>query len=151
MGKPRKYRQSVTLIRPTYDIWFGMVRRCTNPKATDYDRYGGRGIFVCARWLNFDNFFADMGEKPDGMSLDRIDNDGPYSPENCRWATGHVQTRNTSATHMLSMNGVTLCATDWAQIIGIDPSAISHRRRNGWPEEYLLAPKGSSLKGLILK
>jgi hypothetical protein len=76
-----------------YDIWSAMIQRTTNPRNPRYSDYGGRGIGVCDRWRDFVNFYADMGPRPDGMSLDRINNDEGYSPENCRWATA-VQQRN---------------------------------------------------------
>jgi hypothetical protein len=77
-----------------YAIWQSMVQRCGNPKRKDYARYGGRGIKVCERWLTFASFLADMGERPSGMSLDRIDNNGNYEPRNVRWATPKEQRAN---------------------------------------------------------
>lgn len=77
-----------------HSIWASMRQRCSNPKDSDYPNYGGRGILVDPRWDNFEIFYADMGEKPEGLSLDRIDNDGPYSKENCRWATPVQQRHN---------------------------------------------------------
>lgn len=79
----------------TYYIWAAMIQRCTNPKSRDYKLYGAIGISVCDRWRNsFEAFLADMGERPDGRSLDRVDNDGNYEPSNCRWATAVEQARN---------------------------------------------------------
>lgn len=80
---------------PTYHVWQGMLARCGNPNNRAYSYYGGRGISVCDRWLSFPNFLADMGEKPDGLSIDRFpNNDGNYEPGNCRWATVDEQAHN---------------------------------------------------------
>lgn len=84
----------VTVQSPTYMSWSSMLKRCSNPSSKDYKSYGGRGVTVCDRWHSFDNFLADMGEKPIGLSIDRRDNDRGYEPGNCRWATTTEQNRN---------------------------------------------------------
>jgi hypothetical protein len=95
---------------PEYPVWAAMVQRCTNPNDKSWERYGGRGIQVCSAWMKFDQFFAAMGQRPTAKhSLDRINNNGPYSPDNCRWATAEVQGSNkrvyrTSTTGVAGVN-----------------------------------------------
>lgn len=91
----------------TYSSWISMKDRCTNPKSKDFVRYGGKGITVCDQWLNyFEQFYKDMGEKPNGTSIDRINNDQWYSPENCRWATHSQQQLNKTKSCLWLVNGV---------------------------------------------
>jgi len=91
IGAPIKHEQCWS---PTYSSWAGMKDRCTNQNHKSYNNYGGRGITVCERWMDFRNFLEDMGERPEGMSIDRIDVNGDYEPGNCRWATAEQQSLN---------------------------------------------------------
>lgn len=127
---------------PTYQVWQNMKARCTNKNLPRYPRYGGRGIRVCERWLSYENFLADMGEKPHGMSIDRIDNDGDYAPENCRWADKRIQNANKSTNVYLEHNGERLCITDWAERLGVNPRSLKHRLDRGWPVSSILNPFG---------
>lgn len=119
---------------PTYKTWCAMRRRCHDQAATNFDRYGARGVTVCERWEAFENFLADMGERPVGMSLDRIDNARGYEPRNCRWATPTQQARNTRNNRMLSHAGETLCMADWAERTGLPYSVIASRVEHGWSD-----------------
>lgn len=126
---------------PTFRIWCDMRRRCTNAKRRAFRRYGGRGIRVCDRWLKFENFVEDMGLRPRGMSLDRIDNNGNYEPSNCRWATRKQQTLNSPTTRWIEFGGERLCLTDWARKLGMTESGLHFRLKN-WPmEKALTTPK----------
>lgn len=123
---------------PVYASWNGMRDRCLNPNNQDYHHYGGRGIAVCERWKDsFENFYADMGDKPSiKHSLDRINNDGNYEPSNCRWATQQEQVRNRRPSIKplvtLTVAGVTKTKVDWAEGLGISVSALNGRLRKGW-------------------
>jgi len=104
---------------PTYYSWQNMHARCRHPSVPSYPRYGGRGITVCERWLTFENFLADMGARPDGMTLDRIDGDGNYEPGNCRWATKAQQTDNRREDHWR-------CRTATGQLVNLSNLRPNH-------------------------
>lgn len=116
----------------TYRIYISMRHRCSNKKN---QRYGGRGIRVCNDWSTFEAFFVDMGAKPDGMSLDRKDNELGYSKENCRWATPKQNSRNTSRNKFYSIYGVSKCISEWSEVSGINKTTILLRIKRGWPIE----------------
>lgn len=124
---------------PTYKTWNSMINRCTYPSAQKFARYGGRGIKVCKRWRQYENFLADMGKRPPDTSLDRIDNDGDYEPNNCRWATRNVQRRNMASNNRITFNGETLTLAEWAERTGIPRERLRHRFvRAGWSAEDTL-------------
>lgn len=118
-----------------YRIWSAMRNRCQNPNVPAFRNYGGRGITVCDRWQDFANFYADMGDRPDGKSLDRINNDLGYSPENCRWAGRGQQARNKRSLRMVTANGHTRCLGEWAEITGLSVSTLWARLHYGWSED----------------
>lgn len=124
----------------TYTSWSGMLSRCHNVKDPSYNRYGGRGIKVCERWNKFENFLEDMGERPEDMSLDRIDNNGDYCPENCKWSTRKEQMNNKRSNKQITYKGVTKNITQWAEFIGINRNTLG-RRLNlyRWSEERALS------------
>jgi hypothetical protein len=122
----------------TYKTWQGMHTRCTNPNYKLFHRYGGRGIYVCERWQSFENFYQDMGDKPSGCSLDRMDNDGPYAPKNCRWATPKQQGRNRATAKMLTYKGKTQSLVEWAEEIGTSYGTLSKRSSRGWSAERII-------------
>ncbi len=121
-----------------YNIWKKMKERCNNPKANRYAIYGERGITVCERWLVFENFYADMGDKPEGCSLDRIDNDGNYEPSNCRWATRVEQANNRSTNRIIEFNGEKKTVSQWAKEFDLPVSTIVYRLNSGWSIDKLL-------------
>ena len=119
---------------PAYYRWKAMKQRCCNKNSSRYKDYGGRGITVCARWLNsFDAFLSDMGEPPtDKHVIDRIDNNGPYSPENCRWVTYQESSLNTRGNRFITIDGVTKSIIQWANFLGVTPKTIYDRISRGW-------------------
>ena len=124
----------------TYRIWKGMISRCRNPNATSYKWYGAIGIGVCERWNSYENFLTDMGEAPEGMSLERDRPAEAYSKANCRWATALEQSRNTKANRKITAFGKTLCASEWAEITGIPAPTIYDRLNRGWTGEKAVSP-----------
>jgi hypothetical protein len=123
-----------------------MLARCLNQNEPGYDNYGGRGIKVCNRWLEFANFFADMGERPSRMSLDRINVNGNYEPGNCRWATDREQSNNTRSNVYLDHDGRRMTVSQWAAEVGLNANAIYARLKRGWSAEESLttAPRKTS-------
>ena len=116
----------------TYISWTGMTQRCNYPKSISYRNYGAKGIRVCERWKSFSNFLADMGERPDGFELDRIDNTKDYSPENCRWSSVLEGRRNTSRTIQISFAGETRCLRHWCAHLGLKYGMTRQRIKRGW-------------------
>lgn len=125
---------------PTYNTWCGMKSRCSNPNTKHFAEYGGRGIKVCDRWLeSFENFLADMGECPKGLTIERINNNGSYEKSNCRWATRKEQQNNTRQNQNITYYGMTKTATEWGEFLGIKAKIIHARLSYGWPINKVLA------------
>lgn len=121
-----------------YSKWQGMKNRCFSPSYAYYKHYGGRGITVCDRWLHsYPNFLADIGRCPEGLTLDRIDNDGDYTPENCRWATAMEQAGNKSNNRWLTFRGRTQILMDWVREWGISHSTLKYRLKKGHSMEEI--------------
>lgn len=134
---------------PEYMTWVRMRRRCQNSESDDYSNYGGRGISVCDRWEIFSNFLEDMGKRPSKHhSIDRINNNGNYTPDNCRWATIKQQNRNKRTTRELTIERKTLGLGEWAEISGINLETIRSRLNRGWSSETAVF---GPLKQVMLK
>lgn len=124
---------------PTYISWQSMHYRCYRKDDKEYARYGGKGITVCQRWFKFENFLADMGERPEGLTLERKENDKGYNLDNCRWATRLEQTLNRSNTVWVEIGGRRQCAADWCKEFGLKITTVSHRvKLFGWSWEKAL-------------
>jgi len=129
---------------PEYDAWSNMKNRCFNPNNKDYPDWGGRGITVCDRWLDFENFLADMKLKPTPKhSIDRIDNNGDYSAKNCKWSTRVEQQNNRSSNRLITIGCVTLTIAQWGIEMGYGKNVIYNRLKIGWSErDAVLIPVG---------
>ncbi len=125
----------------TYKSWSMMKSRCLNPNYDFYCYYGGRGIGVCQEWIDsFEAFLKDMGERPDGMTIDRIDSDGDYCKENCKWSTREEQVDNRRNGVLYTHEGITLSPKEWGVVLGVKRSQL-----------YLAAYHGATLEGFIMK
>lgn len=129
----------------TYYVWAAMIQRCTNSSHNRYHQYGGRGITVTKRWLKFENFLADMGEKSPGLTLDRKNNDKGYSKSNCRWVTYKVNRNNQCKPCGITYNGKTRLVAEWAALLCVKPGMLHQRLHRGWSiERTLKQPIGKS-------
>lgn len=126
-----------------YQAWSMIKRRCLNVRSNGYENYGGRGITMCARWLeSFENFFADVGPRPSqDHSIDRIENDGNYEPNNVHWATPSEQMNNMRKSVKITLNGITKTVAEWSRLLKLNPFTIYARIDAGWePERALIEP-----------
>lgn len=123
----------------TFNSWRGMQSRCKQESHNRFAKYGGRGIAICEAWNSYEQFYKDMGERPSAShQIDRIDNDGNYCPENCRWATRSEQARNKSNTVMIEFRGEVRSAHDWGELVGMNGKSIAQRIRKGWTAEQAI-------------
>lgn len=135
LSKPKKYTDmNLKEFRKEYMTWIRMNRRCSNPDSDDYSNYGERGIKVCKQWRNdFKQFLKDMGKRPGkGYSIGRKDNDGDYTPDNCRWETIKQQNSNKGDTRFLEIEGMVKTVAQWARIAEISENTIRGRLRRKW-------------------
>jgi hypothetical protein len=123
---------------PTYTVWRNMNARCNNPKNPKYSRYGGRGIKVVERWRSYATFIADMGPRPEGLCLERIDNDGNYDPSNCEWATYTQENNNTSRNKLITLGSVTKTAAEWCELTGLNHRTLASRLSSSMSVEMAL-------------
>jgi hypothetical protein len=122
-----------------YKTWKAMISRCYDEADKDYSGYGGRGVLVCDRWLELESFIADVGEKPRGQSLERMDNSKGYSPENCRWATPREQGANKRNNNILKIGGVEIHLADVARKFGLTETTIARRLAAGMTGDQIVS------------
>lgn len=124
-----------------YKRWSEMKRRCLNPKVQSYKYYGGRGIKVCKRWMKFENFYKDMGSIPEGYTIERINNDGNYEPDNCKWATFKEQHNNSRHNVILKYKGISMTMVQWAEKLGISRACLWDRIHRNLPLEAIFSSR----------
>lgn len=143
-GRHSKNRKHGKTYSAAWYSWQNMIRRCREPKNPAYKNYGGRGIKVCNQWMKFENFYADMGDPPDGMTIERLDVDGDYEPNNCRWATYVEQNNNRRDNRRIEIDGKINTLSEWCREYGQPYGRVARRLSQGWPERYAIeARKGS--------
>jgi len=125
----------------TYSSWKGLIQRCLNKNNKRYMDYGGRGIKVCDEWKTFNGFYLDMGDRPNGKTIERVDNNGNYEPNNCSWATPKEQSRNNRSNRIIEHNGASMCISQWAEELGIKKGTLLARINRGWSTERALTAK----------
>lgn len=123
----QKAERAANLHKPTWNSWVAMRHRCNSGDTERHRNYAGRGITVCPRWDSYENFVSDMGERPEGTTLDRIDTDGDYTPSNCRWATPALQSRNRRVAIKVKIGGEARFAAEVAEQLGLTRAGIYHR------------------------
>lgn len=136
--RPRKHGLTNS---PTYKSWEQMIQRCTTPTNPSFPRYGGRGVSVCSRWRDFANFFADMGARPEGLSIEREDNNGNYEPGNCTWATPTAQANNRRSSRRISAFGESKTLAEWETDprCSVSQYALFARINRGWNEHIAVS------------
>jgi hypothetical protein len=134
-----------------YNIWKNIVDRCRNPNNRHYADYGGRGVDVCDEWLDVTNFYRDMGDPPDGRSIERLDNNLGYSKDNCVWATDTQQRRNKRSSRLIEYAGMTMCQSDWAKLMSIPVETLFARVKRMGAEVAIASSMSTWLRNLELK
>lgn len=139
MGNRYNYKHGQYKSR-LYSIWRHMKSRCDNPNEKFYNRYGDRGISVCEEWNSFLPFYewSMSNGYSDELEIDRVDNDGGYSPDNCRWTTRKVQCNNFGRNHLITNDGETHTLQEWSEILGVNKSTMSTRAWRGWSDKEIL-------------
>lgn len=142
MAKNKVYLRPDGRHTRAYNIWRGIRQRCHNPECRDYPAYGARGITICQQWATFEGFLADMGEPPEGVSLDRRDNDKEYSKGNCRWATPLQQNNNMRSNRNILFDGEIHSISEWERFRGFKRTTVLARLKRGWNIDQALTVPG---------